>query len=492
MHWLMPDDFEELHLVAWRVEEGHNDPANPLLTPEMPWDAGGVMAHGTVLKDPIDGRWKAWQISTPETQVSQDLGHHNENERRLTYLESADGVQWVRPQLDLCPWEGHPRTNILLDHGSGGTCTYASVMVHPEQEENPYEMFLYRQPGYKNPSGTVGGIPAPNGKRALYRYRSRDGLRWEVVAGPLMITPSDVCFVFPRKRGGYAAYYKVTPPLKAHQRQIPYDNGVGVVRALTRKVTDDGAQWSSDGMLLESDWRDPADTQMMEMNVLEAEDRYVATVGVYHAVLQTLDLQLAVSRDGIAWWMPDRRPALPNPPLGDWGGGMIWQLKNLIVEDGRLFVYYSGVEGQHGEMYDTRHSPRLEARGESVIYKSTPTLPFHGALCRAGWDWRRLWALVPSAGGSIVGEAVAPAADVQGQRLSVNVLAKSPGEMRVELLDRSGEVVPGFSRQECSPIRGDQPQAFVRWDGGSAAPSGTAKARFCLYRTYLYGYDWQD
>ncbi len=55
MPLLMPDDFESLKLVAWRVEEGEQDQNNPLLDPAMPWDSGGIMAHGTVLLDPIDG-----------------------------------------------------------------------------------------------------------------------------------------------------------------------------------------------------------------------------------------------------------------------------------------------------------------------------------------------------------------------------------------------------------------------------------------------------
>ena len=52
---LMPDDFTAMHLVSWRVEPGTPDPRNPLLEPAMPWDSGGIMAHGTVLRDPIDG-----------------------------------------------------------------------------------------------------------------------------------------------------------------------------------------------------------------------------------------------------------------------------------------------------------------------------------------------------------------------------------------------------------------------------------------------------
>src|ERR1700675_4310580 len=63
--FLMAEDFEDLDFCAWRIEQGQPDPHNPLVEPAMPWDAGGVLAHGTVLHDPIDGLWKAWQHSIP-------------------------------------------------------------------------------------------------------------------------------------------------------------------------------------------------------------------------------------------------------------------------------------------------------------------------------------------------------------------------------------------------------------------------------------------
>ena len=111
--FVMPADFEDLQAVAWRVEQGEPDPANPLLVPEMPWDAGGVFSHGTVLRDPLDGIWKAWQVSTP---VSKPQGPGTwTHDRRLTYLESPDGVNWRRPSLSLVRWDGHEQTNILLD-----------------------------------------------------------------------------------------------------------------------------------------------------------------------------------------------------------------------------------------------------------------------------------------------------------------------------------------------------------------------------------------
>ena len=95
--FLMASDFSDMELVAWRIEQGRQDKANPLLEPKMPWDAGGVFSHGTVLKDPIDGRFKAWQISTP---LSRRFGPGTwRHDRWLTYLESDDGVRWRRPRL---------------------------------------------------------------------------------------------------------------------------------------------------------------------------------------------------------------------------------------------------------------------------------------------------------------------------------------------------------------------------------------------------------
>ncbi len=101
MPLLMPGDFESLQLVSWRVEQGVPDPHNPLLEPAMPWDSGGIMAHGTVLRDPIDGLWKAWQVSTPGEETLDGLKSNHESQRRLTYLESVDGVDWYRPMLGL-------------------------------------------------------------------------------------------------------------------------------------------------------------------------------------------------------------------------------------------------------------------------------------------------------------------------------------------------------------------------------------------------------
>ena len=185
---ILETDIGEHEGIAWRLEPAEVDPNNPLVEPMFPWDSGAFFAHGTVLRDPIDGLWKAWNISTKE-----DLGDF-EASRRLTYAVSEDGVKWERPLLDIVEQPGYPKTNILLDFDSGGTCMYASVIIHPEAEkERRYEMFILRSPG--RPDGSprqIGGIPLDPGTDkhpyGIYRYWSEDGIRWTATEGPIIVT----------------------------------------------------------------------------------------------------------------------------------------------------------------------------------------------------------------------------------------------------------------------------------------------------------------
>lgn len=488
--FLMPDDFEDLDLVAWRVEQGRQDASNPLLEPEMPWDLGGVFSHGTVLRDPIDNLWKAWQVSAPP---SKPYGPGTWTyDRRLTYLESDDGVHWRRPPLAFVPWEGHKHTNILMDLW----CAYASVNIDL-QRKYPYELFIFRNPNYSGASGRIEGLPLPAGKDkhpyGLYRFRSKDGKAWEAVAGPLGLDTSDSCFIYRFSDGGYVTYHKTVLP--AFPGGVtPYDIADGGVRLIGCRTSADGVQWSDPtALVMTPDWRDPADTQFMELCPLEVPGGYAATVTVYHNHTQTIDLQWAASSDGVHWWRPERRPALPNPPLGDYGGGMIWPMRTPVLDGQHLHVYYSGTEGVHGDLYNTQQSgPRkLQARGEPLSRQSS-SLPDHGALCRATWTTDRLWALAPAAGGPYVGTATTQRGTLDGKRLLVNVVTRPGGELRVELLNAASQVLSGFSAADCEPIAGDHHAATVRWKGGDRAPAGASKARLLLQRAFLYGFRWQE
>lgn len=493
---LMPDDFESFQLATWRVELGVPDAHNPLLEPGMPWDAGGVMAHGTVLHDPIDGLWKAWQVSTPAEERFEGLAAKHETQRRLTYLESKDGIGWYRPMLPFVRWPGYERTNILLDLDSGGTSVYASVSVDPANTEWPYELFVMRGPLYGGQKeNKVGNLPGPAERLGTYRYRSKDGKDWKLVEGPIHASVgggADVSYVYRDTDGSYFSYFKTYYKLRDGDRIIPYDNNPrGGLRSIARRSSPNGSEWGNDVLVLGRDWRDPDYAQFLELCPVKTNGGYVALVTCYDASIQTMTLQMAASRDGIHWWRPDRRMALPSVALGDYGGGMTWQMHHPIVEQNTMYLYYAGSEGIHGEIHDSRLQPQVEVGNELVSGIQKPTLPFNTALCRATWEFDRLWALVASAGGATLGEAVTKTGQQSGAKLSVNVLVKSGGALRAELLDAAGKPIPGFTAEDCEPLTGDHRRATFKWRGGSVAPEAAVKTRFVLKRAFLYGFAWE-
>jgi hypothetical protein len=485
----MPDDFEEFDFIAWRVEPGRPDPHNPLLEPEMPWDSGGVFAHGTVLRDPIDGLWKAWQVSFPQTEPAKFDSRWFK--AQITYLESPDGVRWQRPRLKLNAWPGHDETNIVLDVWS----TYASVNVDPARKDWPYEMFVFRHPGFLTGAGVVEGLPLPPGETkhayGLYRYRSKDGKSFSPVEGPLKLATNDSCYVY-RFGEGYVSYHKTEMPAFPGGL-TPFDVADGGVRLIGRRTSRDGTHWSDPtAIVLAPDWRDPADTQFMELCPVELPGGLAATVTVYHNLTQTIDLQWAASRDGVQWWRPERRPALANAPLGDYGGGMLWAMHHPVRDGNQLHVYYGATEGLHGDLYNTAASgPRvLRARGETLSRQSFTYGGDYSALCRATWTIDRLWALAPVHGGYTEGTAVTRPSTLAGQRLAVNVATRPSGRLRVELLDGDRRPLPGFTADDCEPLTGDEHAAIVRWKGSAVAPAGATRAKFLLKRAFLYGLEW--
>jgi hypothetical protein len=488
MPLLMPHDFSELILTAWRVEPATPDPQNPLLEGQMPWDAGGVGSHGTVLHDPIDGLYKAWLVCEPPREtLERALGVHHL--RKLCYFESPDGVLF-KPVILNTYLHGERKTNIVFADSHDGCTQYASVIIDKENRDWPYQMFVYRYM-------YVGRKNKP--PRGIYRYRSRDGKKWEKMGRTEGPFGGDVCFIYRNwDEPGYVTYYRILiPDPGAH---LPCYETTSGFRAIFRAISPDGQNWTDNKRIIHRDQRDHRDTQYMELIPHRVTGGYLGMVTMYHPLTQTLDLRLAASRDGIQWWFPDRRPCLPNPPLGDYGGGMIWQNKDLIRDGNRLYVYYGGSEGPHRQIWDTRFE--LKQIGlESVVAHRGDILPFNSALCRASWPIDRLYALISSAGGPTVGMAITKPTKLTGKSLSINFKTRPPkkadspgfdeGYIQIELLDAQGQALKGFARADCPQLKGDHHISQVKWTGGAIVPPTAVKAKFYLKRAFLYGFEWK-
>ena len=494
---IFADDFVERHNIAWRVEPGKKDSHNPLMAPKFPWDAGAVFSHRTVLIDPADGLYKAWYLSTPP--------HYTPPLRQLTYAYSEDGVSWVRPELDVYPFEGHERTNIILGTRTGGIVSQVSAFIHPDAPpERRYEMFCFRDPIYQPPKSgpyscpdkRIEGLPLPPGHThhfyGMYRHFSSDGIHWKPegfpIAGDLStkeayggkpFMSSDGLAVFQLRDGRYVIHNKVQLPAMPGG-YVRYDVGRGECRTIARRESPDGWNWGETyENILTPDWRDPQDTQFMELMINEYNDGYIGLATVYHTLAATIDLQLAGSADGRKWFRPARRPCVSLEPLGEIGGGMIWPMRGFVMDGDKAHLYYSGIRGLHSDIYsDTRSGGSFE-----------------GAFCRASWDLGRMWAALHYSGNDEVAWLTTPPMDCGGKTLFINAVTRGSGKVEAELLGgtrwKPGESLEGYSRDDCNPFRGDDTCAALTWKDHSKASVEEANLRIILTDAFLYGFEWR-
>ena len=503
--FLVGADFSERRNVAWRIEMGQPDIRNPLIEPDMPWDDGETFLHGTVLRDPIDGLWKAWATAAPSSTF----------DRRLVHYQSDNGIDWRRPELDIRSFGECEGTNILLDFDTGGTLIYANVFVDPdESSDRRYQMYVLRRPDEPDDllsKGIVDGFRTPHGAQAttrgIYRYNSSDGLYWKPDVGPVLVNDPDPLatdgtadgfFIYRQPDGSYVIYHKTLIP-SPPGAIIPYELGAGGCRVLVRRTSEDGVHWSPHEPCLAPDWRDPVDTQFMEMSVTPMAGGFVGILTVYRASNQTLEFQLAASRDGRHWWRPDRRACVPQPPLGDYGGGMMWGSHHIIQDGDYLHYYYGAMQGLHGDMLSTdeidsaqksgRKYKGLAPLGGESLNRMSDELYDHGAMCRATWKRDRLWALATAAGGNMRGYATTTESMCQGQTIEINARTVGDGEVLAELVDENGNVPAGFSLENSDAFKADTYRGRMTWRGISECPQDGLRVRFYIRQAFLYGFE---
>jgi hypothetical protein len=69
----------------------------------------------------------------------------------------------------------------------------------------------------------------------------------------------------------------------------------------------------------------------------------------------------------------------------------------------------------------------------------------------------------PLAGGEFITKAIT----FSGKELEINYSTSAAGQMRVELQDKAGNALPGFTLADCEPIWGDHIGRIVKWKGGA-------------------------
>jgi hypothetical protein len=187
---------------------------------------------------------------------------------------------------------------------------------------------------------------------------------------------------------------------------------------------------------------------------------YIMPFTPFYHQANLLEIQLAVSRDGVHWHRPgDRQPWVRMPP--DEEGIPIMYCGPGVVRNGnKLHHYHSYGKGWHGH-------------GRPGRYEMVPIPEQTGAVRRADL---RLDGYMSVDAGNLEGGFVTPPLIHAGKRLELNVDTSASGWVKIELLNLHGRRIhgyriEGYGMQECDRIVSNSTNRTVTWNDNADVSS---------------------
>lgn len=440
--YLMLDDtlIVEREGVTRRINRPSRLP-DPIITG---YEDGCFQPYVTVVRDPASRRFRMWY------GVPASPG--NASESRLAYIESEDGIHWIRPHrlLETPPVQFGAS---VLDEGPG---------------------FADAKKRFKYAWWKDGGLQVAAGP---------DGLIWSALApGVVLAIDHDITGIdWDPIRKRYIGF------LSVYQRQTsgPYEH----LRIPHQSVSDDLVHWKTPWQIVTPEFDKPiekGETQFYGMSAMLARgDLLVTLVKVLRDDLncepgktaaELHDAQrpfagigytvLAWSHDG-EHWKRDTEPFMDrNDRPGTWDRAMTWADDQLIVGD-YTYIYYGGYRWGHKAVRFTERQ---------IGFAHMPRDRYAGFT--AGADEGRL---------------LTRTARLNAAKLTVNAqVSPTEGELRVRVLDNSGKPYPGFDWEDCPPIKGDRVDHPVAWRGAGTPLSGKpVRFEFRLRNATLWSMDLQ-
>ncbi len=414
---------------TWHAFTKH--PANPLVRPDQPWEGRVVYCYGTCMIDAGEYRWYYLSVFEPAPGRSRFA---------VCLATSQDGIIWGKPELGATDFAGSIANNIVMYDAC-----IPSVLKFPDEPDpdRRYRMLYWNLAG--GPSG-------------YYLAFSPDGIHWRqhegnpvwpgAAGGTTPDGPGDVINTFfDTAAGRFVAFAKV-------RRAEVFGSG----RIIARGESPDGITWSAPEVVLVPDELDPPDTQFYGMAAFPYENLYLGLLWVFHTDADTIDVQLAWSRDGRRWQRSGARNAVIElGPEGSWDAGMILTVQSPIVLDDEVRVYYSGWEGGHEET----------ERGAAMGLASMRRDGF--VSMDAGDEWASLLTTPMTSGRSLFVNA-----DCTG------------GELRAAVVGAHEEPIRGLSAARCTPVSGDGLRHELRWPGAELPAGEPVRVRISARRARLF------
>ncbi len=396
--------------------------AEPVLAPEHPWEHRRAF-YPTILADPATGRLRMWYGTLPAFKPGEPIPPYS-----LLYAESDDGMHWEKPLLEIVPDSDHAHTNIVY-RGANHNCSAVCIVVDPN-ETDPARRYKMLHKGGADANGVLGEELA----------FSPDGLHWQPYAGnPVMPMRHDcnLNLLYDPQRNVWRAYCR--PYAWASGRWLPGDHPR---RRIAIAESPDLIRWGKVRTAIAPQEGDA--NEFDHIAVFPCGNLLVGMLGIFDVPdddqhTQLMHIELAFSLDGLQWERLPGRPKFLSPSGVDTAFDRdSVQACSAAVRDpksGEMLFYYNGSVCEQ-QSYSTAIGILRMKPDRFVEQASGP---------EGGWLLTREFML-------------------EGDALTVNCRAQ--GAVRVELAEYPGQPIPGFSADECDPIRGDHLAHRVTWRGG--------------------------
>jgi hypothetical protein len=448
----------------------------PVIMPDQPWEMGPERGRSVnwvlgIEWSPTLGRYRMWY----------NAGDY----RRPCYAESADGLTWTKPILNLSGtnFDGSgSKSNNIIDLGYAPKDSDEQRPVIIRDDRDPDTNRRYKAVVLRLPERTM---------RLLF---SSDGLRWTWSGNTLFTNSDEYRLLHDTLTGRYVFFGKVVTTngrrnvtmatsvdfntWSANQHYFEAD-ATDQTLGNTRK-----AQWLSDTNRVQPVYiNSQAWTDINNMPAFIYEGLYLALpcisdyTGSSPAFKQdgVLYPELTVSRDLAGPWNRlDRSPfinvSMKNATnLYDQGMAITGQTQPVRVGD-ELWFYYTGCVHTHAQ---------FQSHGTDYLKTA-----IHLAKLR-------LDGFASLHAGATAGSVVTTSLPVSGKSLYVNAAAQA-GTLKAELLDADTDtVIPGYTLAKSVAIKTDAVRARLQWQGVtdlSALAGRSVKIRFSVQNADLYSF----
>lgn len=374
----------------------------------------------------------------------------------LAYAESDDGLRWTRPDLGIVTIEGSKHNNLIY----ADDAIDATIMIDPHDAPGRrYKAFRSR-------------ITSDKATAGVYASFSSDGVHFTEAGRVFPMWPeTGFAAYWDARIGKYVVYTRAFAQGVENQRRIarietgdllkPWPFHEPATPILVPSPNNIDVVFSVDGQ------DDPFCDVYTNATFIYpfAQDVYLMFPTPFrHFAPQRqpwfhfdpgndyglIEVQMAVSRDGIRWSRPDRRPYFPMGMENEWDRWMTMMGTGMVRRGNYLYQYYWSTGRTHDSgILRPEYASNMATR--SAI----------GAVRQ------RLDGFVSADFAYTGGTLTTPLMTFTGTHLRVNVDAGAMGSAFVEILDAAGKPVPGFTRRECEEVCANFIDTPVRWKGSA-------------------------